>query len=127
MQLQLRYYTLPEALCIVPALRMHLVLLRAGYIAAKMHGRRDPARGREAAGTARLALQALTDLGVVVFDKPYRGIALIPTDPRPNGPARFLVYHDTRDGIDDYVICDEMKDSTDLDRFRRPLKADTRP
>ena len=119
-----RCWTYAKALHAVPHVRRLLATLRETFIAAWHFHRLG--RGREVdfhRGRGVAALGELDRLGVLAYQNPLRGIALFPFVVEGRGGRRqaYLVYKDTRDGIDAHVLGDELCGSNDLYDSERPV------
>jgi hypothetical protein len=74
-------------------------------------------RFRHLGEAGRAALEELDRLGVIPYQSPLRGIALYPCvvqDDRGGTQEAYFVYKDTRDGIDSYILQDDLGENGDL-------------
>lgn len=65
----------------------------------------------------KAALEELDHLGVIPYQSPLRGIALYPfvvQDDQGGTEEAFFVFKDTRDGIDSYILQDDLGEYGDL-------------
>jgi hypothetical protein len=117
----------------VPYIRMVLNDLREGFIAiwhlykAAGYDLNHPAyreRFRLLGEAGKAALEELDRLGVIPYQSPLRGIALYPfafQDDQGGTQEAFFIYKDTRDGIDSYILQDDLGENGDLYGDEEPI------
>lgn len=116
----------------MPYVRVLLRCIRASYIGAWHHARllwhegnclkhREEMHRHHQEGQE--ALTELCELGVFAFDNPLRGVALYLFIAQDGSKEReaYFVYKDSRDGIDDFILHDDLYVSKDLLGFERPV------
>jgi hypothetical protein len=128
-------WTYAEASRTLPYVRLVLRDLRECYITiwhlykAAGYDLNDPAyreRFRFLGEAGKAAMQELDFLGVIPYQSPLRGIALYPfvvQDDQGGTEEAFFVFKDTRDGIDTYILQDDLGENGDLYGDERPVPA----
>lgn len=68
-------------------------------------------------------LEELKRLGILVYEAPFRGIALFPFVVQDDGTPRqaFFVFKDTCEGIEAFILNDEICEQNDLFGYERPI------
>lgn len=72
----------------------------------------------------KAALEELDHLGVIPYQSPLRGIALYPFafhDDQGGTQEAFLVFKDTRNVIDSYILQDDLGENGDLYADEKPV------